>query len=62
LGTCPQAAFISYHQIVAKHLKFDESEQLVCSISMGYEDQTVAENQLVTERVPVTEFVHFVTE
>lgn len=62
LGTCPQASFISYHQIVAKHLKFDDSEQLVCCISMGYEDHTVVENQLVTERVPVSEFVHFVTE
>ncbi len=60
IGSCPQAAFISYHKIVAQHLSFSEDEQLVCCISLGYENTTAPENQLITERTPVNEFVHFI--
>ena len=60
IGSCPQAAFISYHKVVAQQLNFSEDEQLVCCISLGYEDNSAPENQLVTERVPVEEFVQFV--
>jgi len=60
IGSCPQAAFISYHKIVAQHLGFSEDEQLVCCISLGYENTTAPENQLITERTPVSEFVHFI--
>ena len=60
IGSCPQAAFISYHKIVAEHLNFAEDEQLVCCISLGYENMQAPENQLVTERSPVQEFVRFV--
>jgi len=60
IGSCPQAAFISYHKIVAEHLSFADDEQLVCCISLGYENTKAIENQLVTERIPVQEFVHFI--
>jgi len=33
---------------------------LVCCISLGYENTKATENQLVTERIPVQEFVQFV--
>jgi nitroreductase len=59
IGSCPQAAFISYHKIVAQHLGFSPDEQLVCCISLGYENTEAPENQLITERTPVTEFVQF---
>lgn len=62
LSTCPQAAFISYHQIVAAHLGFTPNEQLVCCISLGYEDKLAPANQLVTERKPLSEMVHFLQE
>ena len=61
IGSCPQAAFISYHQLVSQHLQFPADEQLVCCISLGYEDKDAPENHLVTERVPVEEFVQFVS-
>jgi nitroreductase len=60
IATCPQAAFISYHKVVAQHLQFSEEEQLVCCISIGYEDTAQVVNQLQTERVPAAEFVTFV--
>lgn len=60
IGSCPQAAFISYHKIVAEHLSFADDEQLVCCISLGYENTHAPENQLQTERIPVQEFVQFV--
>ena len=60
IGSCPQAAFISYHKVVAQQLNFSEDEQLVCCISLGYEDNSAPENKLVNERVPVEEFVQFV--
>jgi nitroreductase len=60
IGSCPQAAFISYHKIVAQHLGFSPDEQLVCCISLGYENTEAPENHLITERTPVTEFVQFV--
>jgi nitroreductase len=60
IGSCPQAAFISYHKIVAEHLGFADDEQLVCCISLGYENTHAPENQLLTERIPVQEFVQFV--
>lgn len=60
IGSCPQAAFISYHKIVAQHLGFSPDEQLVCCISLGYENIEAPENQLITERTPVSEFVQFI--
>jgi nitroreductase len=62
IQTCPQAAFISYHQIVAEVVGFPSDEQLVCCISMGYADPNAIENQLVTERVETAEFVKFVED
>jgi nitroreductase len=62
IQTCPQAAFISYHQIVQDVVGFPSEEQLVCCIAMGYEDTSKIENTLTTERVPVDDFVSFVRE
>jgi nitroreductase len=62
IQTCPQAAFISYHQIVAEELNLPANEQLVCCIAMGYEDTSAVENSLVTERAPVKEFVQFLKD
>lgn len=59
ISTCAQAAFLSYHQIVSEHLGIEAEEQLVCAMSMGYEDIAVIENQLQTERADITEFVKF---
>jgi nitroreductase len=60
LDTCAQAAFIKYHRIVARHLEIPSHQQLVCGMSLGYEDQGKIENSLRTEREPATTFTRFV--
>ena len=62
LDTCPQAAFIKYHQIIAEHLAIPKNEMLVCGMSLGYADHTKIENKLVTERTSIDEFVCFVEQ
>ncbi len=59
LASCPQAAFISYHQIVTDILEIPADEQFVMAISLGYEDTAETVNQLVTERAEVKDFVKF---
>jgi nitroreductase len=60
LDTCPQAAFIGFHKIIAEHLALPASEMVVCGMSLGYADESAPENQLVTEREPVAGFTRFV--
>jgi nitroreductase len=60
LDTCPQAAFIHYHRIIAEHLRIPENEMVVCGMALGWADQDKAENTLVTEREPLGSFVRFI--
>jgi nitroreductase len=59
LDTCPQAAFIGFHKIIAEHLRLPASEMVVCGMSLGFADETAPENRLVTERAPVAAFTRF---
>ncbi len=59
LDTCPQAAFLAYHQIIRDTIGFPETEMLVCGMSLGYADAEKIENSLQTERAPLAEFVKF---
>jgi nitroreductase len=59
LDTCPQAAFIHYHKIIAQHLDMGENEQVVCGMALGWADHGKVENSLVTEREPLGSFVRF---
>ena len=59
LHTCGQAAFTWYHDIIRKHLSFDDTEILICGVALGYEDTTAPENKLVTRRVPVDTYAKF---
>ncbi|AOK54090.1 nitroreductase [Burkholderia stagnalis] len=59
LDTCPQAAFVPFHRVVAAHLGIPDHEQLVCGMSLGHADPAAIENRLVTERAPVAEFARF---
>jgi nitroreductase len=56
LDTCPQAAFMQYHRIVAAQLRLAPTEQLVCGMSLGHADPAAPENALETEREPVAAF------
>jgi nitroreductase len=59
LATCPQAAFIAYHQVIAEILEIPTDEQYVMAVSIGYEDTEEITNQLVTERARLDDFVKF---
>ena len=60
LDTCPQAAFTQYHQVIGQVLELPDNETVVCGMALGVADLSKIENTLVTERVPVEEFVKFV--
>ncbi|OFA04613.1 nitroreductase [Duganella sp. HH101] len=60
LDTCPQAAFTQYHRIIGEVLDLPERETVVCGMALGYADPSKIENTLITDRMPVEEFVKFV--
>jgi len=60
LDTCPQAAFIGFHKIIAEHLALPAGEMVVCGMSLGHADESAVENRLVTEREPVASFARFI--
>jgi nitroreductase len=59
LDTCPQAAFIHYHRIIARHLGIPDNETVVCGMALGWADPAKIENSLVTEREPLDAFVRY---
>ena len=59
LDTCPQAAFTQYHKIIGEILELPDNETVVCGMALGYADLSKIENSLVTERMPLEEFVSF---
>ncbi len=59
LHTCPQSAFTQFHRVIAEELGFRPGQMLVCGMALGYADPAAPENQLVTERAPVSEFARF---
>ncbi len=60
LHTCPQAAWNGFHSIILPHIGGGEGEMMVCGMSLGYADESDKVNTLVTPRVPVEEFTHWV--
>jgi nitroreductase len=58
LHTCPQAAWNGFHSIILPHIGAGEGEMMVCAL--GYADESDKVNTLVTPRVPVNEFTHWV--
>lgn len=59
LDTCPQAAFCDHHDVVRAVLGLPDAEALVCGMSLGFADPDEPANALVTERMPLDEFVRF---
>ena len=60
LHTCPQAAWNGFHRIILPHIGAGEEEMMVCGMALGYADETDKVNTLVTPRVAVNEFTHWV--
>lgn len=61
LDTCPQAAFTQFHSIIRNHLRLTEDEMVVCGMALGYANPEAIENQLITEREPVSGFARFLS-
>jgi nitroreductase len=61
LDTCPQAAFMQFHRIIARHLNLSDKQMVVCGMSLGFADPVAIANQLTTEREPVAGFTRFLT-
>jgi nitroreductase len=59
LDTCPQQAFATYHKVIRAELKLPENEQVLCGMSLGFEDKDEIANRLTTARAPVAEFAVF---
>jgi nitroreductase len=59
LSTCPQAAFMKYHRVIADQLRLEASEMFVVGMSLGFADHSHIENRLVTERAEVGSFTTF---
>ncbi|GAB4226222.1 MAG: nitroreductase [Methyloligellaceae bacterium] len=59
LHTCPQAAWVQFHKVVAEVLQIPESEEIVCGMALGHEDPDAPENRLRTQREPVSGFARF---
>lgn len=60
LETCPQAAFMIFHDVLQRRLAIPETQMLVCGMSLGYPDPEAIVNTFITERMPLEEFVTFV--
>ena len=60
LDTCPQQAFSAFHKIITAELKLPENEQVLCGMSLGFEDHSAPGNALKTERASPAEFAVFV--
>ena len=56
LHTCPQAAWISFANIVKPFIGASADEMLVCGMSLGYADGASAANGFRATRVPVGAF------
>jgi nitroreductase len=62
LGTCAQAAWRHYHDIIRPLVGLPENEIVVCGMSLGYADMNAPANGLVTEREPVEGFATFLED
>ncbi len=59
LDTCLQQSFADVHAVLHDKLGIPASEVIVCGMALGYADPSAAQNNLVTDRIPVTEFASF---
>lgn len=59
LDTCVQTAFADYPDVVRKALNLPDDELVVGGIALGHADPAAPENQLVSEREPVSGFAEF---
>ena len=59
LDTCPQAAWVGYHKAVRAAVGIPDEHTFICGMCLGYADNALPENTLVTVRAPVESFTTF---
>jgi nitroreductase len=59
LDTCAQIFLTKYHSVVRRHLPIDESQIMLCGMSIGYADTSSVEYTVNTPRILVDEFASF---
>jgi nitroreductase len=62
LDTCPQAAFIHWHETIRTVIPVSSEEMVVCGMALGYPDRSAPENSLATDRLSLNEFARFHTD
>jgi nitroreductase len=60
LETCPQAAWLTYWEMLQRRLRIPPEQTIVCGMALGYPDPAAKVNTFTPERMPVSEFVTFV--
>jgi nitroreductase len=60
LETCPQAAWLTYWDILQRRIGIPLEQTIVCGMALGYPDPDAKVNAFTPERMPVAEFVTFV--
>jgi nitroreductase len=60
LETCPQAAWLSYHDILQRRIGIPPDQTVVCGMALGYPDPDEKVNEFTPDRMPTSEFVTFV--
>ena len=60
LETCPQAAFLIFHDVLQKRLRIPADQTIVCGMALGYPDPADKVNTFAPDRMPTSEFVTFV--
>ena len=60
LETCPQAAFLIFHEVLQKCLGIPKEQMIVCGMALGYPDGSDNVNTFTPDRMQVAEFVTFV--
>jgi nitroreductase len=60
LDTCPQIFLTKYHSVVRRHLPIDDSQIMLCGMSIGYADTSCVEYTVNMPRIPVDEFASII--
>ena len=51
LDTCPQIFLTKYHAVVRRHLPIDDSQIMLCGMSIGYADTSSTEYTINMPRI-----------
>lgn len=60
LETCPQAAWMSFWDVLQRRIGIPPEQTVVCGMALGYPDPDAKVNTFTPDRMPASEFVTFV--